>query len=336
MGWRTLRSFEYHMSQTRLEWKVGLFVFIALVLMAGLLIKFSKGASFFTPSYEVLLKTRSVGGIKKGAGVLMAGVPVGSVASAELTPDGRDVVVHLRILRQYSIHADALFAIEQSGFLGDQYVSIVTGRNTGPLLKDGSLITCQEPFNLQEAARAVAGFLQRVDITAQKLNDAVARLDRTLLSEENLTNLTTTVANFRTISEKTLRTVDHIEGVVETNAPGIAAGVSNLVEFSQELDRLGRSAGQWLGTNQNDLTAAVKNIDSASAMVNHLATDLQAGKGLAGSLLKDTQMQTQLGQTVSNMSVLSSNLARFGLLYKPRPVKTNVVARPLLSPARNR
>lgn len=324
------------MSQSRLEWKVGLFVFIALMLMAGLLVKFSKGTSFFTPSYEVLLKTRSVGGIKKGASVLMAGVPVGSVAGADLTPDGRDVIVHLRILRQYSIRGDALFAIEQSGFLGDQYVSVITGPNKAPLLKDGSLVTCQEPFNLQEAARAVAGFLQRIDVTAQKLNEAVARLDRTLLSEANLTNLTTTVANFRSVSEKTLHTVDAIDRVIETNAPGVAAGISNLVEFSSELDRLGGNLGQWLATNQNDLTAVVKNIDSASATVNHLATDLQAGKGLAGSLLKDTQMQTQLGQTVSNLSVLSSNLARFGLLHKPRPVKTNLTARPLLSPSRNR
>ena len=143
------------------------------------------------------------------------------------------------------------------------------------------------------------------------------------------------MANFRTVSEKTLHTMDQIDRVVDTNAPGIAAGVSNLVGFSQDLDRLGANLGQWLATNQNDLTAVVKNIDSASDMINHLATDLQAGKGLAGGLLKDTQMQTQLGQTMSNMSVLSSNLARFGLLYNPRPVKTNLTARPLL-PSRNR
>jgi len=44
-------------------------------------------------------------------------------------------------------------------------------------------------------------------------------------------------------------------------------------------------------------------------------------------------MQFQVNQTVNNLTVLSSNLARFGLLHKPRPAKTNAAARISLPPA---
>ena len=66
------------MSPKRLEWKVGLFVLVCLVLLGVLVLNFSKGLTFFTPTYTLHLKTANVGGIKREASVLMAGVQVGN------------------------------------------------------------------------------------------------------------------------------------------------------------------------------------------------------------------------------------------------------------------
>lgn len=322
------------MSQLRLEWKVGAFVFVALVLLAGLLVQFSKGTVFVTGTYEILLKTKNVGGIKKGAAVLMAGVPIGSVGGVELTPDGRDVLVRLRLLKQRTVRQDAVFTIEQAGFLGDQYVSVTPTRNTGAYLQEGALVTCEEPFNIQETARSAAGFLRRIDVTAQKLNDAVVRLDKTLLSDTNLSSITVAIENFKLLSEKALQTVESLDQVINTNAVKVAVGMSNLVEFSHQLNRIGADLHQTLITNREHFTATMKNMDSASGLVNDLLTNLQAGNGLAGSLLNDRQLQKQMGMTVSNMAVASSNLARFGLLYKPRPVKAGTNTSGRLYPGR--
>ena len=46
------------MKPSRLEAKVGLFVFIGLGLLAVLLIQFSKGTTFFRPTYEFSCKRR--------------------------------------------------------------------------------------------------------------------------------------------------------------------------------------------------------------------------------------------------------------------------------------
>src|SRR5262245_55777218 len=109
--------------------KVGVFVAIALAVISVLIIGFSKGASIFTPGYTLVVKSENVGGLKAGASVMMAGVPIGSVRSIDLSPDGRYVIVRCRILKRYRIHGDARFEIEQSGFLGDQYISIVPTLN---------------------------------------------------------------------------------------------------------------------------------------------------------------------------------------------------------------
>jgi len=46
------------MSKSRLEWKVGLFVLTGLVLLAGLLLEFSKGLTFFQPTRAIYLHPR--------------------------------------------------------------------------------------------------------------------------------------------------------------------------------------------------------------------------------------------------------------------------------------
>jgi phospholipid/cholesterol/gamma-HCH transport system substrate-binding protein len=180
------------MSQKRLEWRVGLFVVACLGLLGLLILNFSKGLTFFIPTYTLHLKTSNVGGIKREAAVLVAGVPVGNVAGAELSPDGRTVTVLLKIHARYQIHGDAVFAIDSLGFLGDQYVAITAGKNEGPVLKDGDEVICREPFNLQEVARSALGFIQRIDETARKLDSALSRVEQHILSENALTNLSAT------------------------------------------------------------------------------------------------------------------------------------------------
>src|SRR5215471_8948255 len=110
------------MNKSRLEWRVGLFVIIGLILIAALLIQFSKGTSPFKPTYRIYLKSGNANGLKIKAMVNMAGVQIGSVENIALGPQGTNVLIALRIYEQFKIHTNAEFLIEASGFLGDQYV----------------------------------------------------------------------------------------------------------------------------------------------------------------------------------------------------------------------
>src|SRR5439155_12105294 len=201
------------MSQKRLEWKVGLFVLVCLLVLGLLVLNFSKGLTFFTPTYTVRLKTTNVGGIKREAAVLMAGVPVGIVTGAELSPAGTNVTVFLKVLKRYQIHRDAVFTIDAMGFLGDQYVAIIPGRNEAPVLNDGDEVLCREPFNLQEVARSALGFIQRIDETAKKLDSALTRVEQHVLNDETLTNLSSIITNFPLVSDHVLATEDKVDRV---------------------------------------------------------------------------------------------------------------------------
>ena len=315
------------MIQKRLETKVGLFVFLGLVVLAVLLVLFSKGFSFDWQTYRVYLRTSNVGGLKTGALVLMSGVQVGKVSAIRLAADGRTVTVTLKLNKGIAIYQDANFVIEQSGFLGDQYVAIVPTKNVGPPLKDGDEVTCEAPFNLLEVARSTSGFITRIDDTAKKLDAAIADLRRLVLNEETLSNLSATVGTMRVASEHAVITVDNINALVQTNREPVTASLSNLVVFSDNLNQLAAKLNEVAATNAPEVSVAVQNVKSSAETLKSLLDDLQAGKGLAGTLLQDPQVAAHVSLLASNLAITSSNLNRLGLwgiLWRPKAPRTNV------------
>ncbi len=325
------------MSKSRLEWKVGLFVLIGLVLIAALLLQFSKGMTFFQSTYDIYLSSPNVGGLKSKAGVLMSGVQVGTVSDIQLAPDGRTVTITLRIFSQYVIRKDARFVIEQSGFLGDQYIGVVPTENKGEPFRNGGTAQAEAPFNLQEFTRSAAGFIARVDDTIKKLNDSLADVSRILLNPETLTNLSVTAANMRQVSERAVTTVDEINATLATNTPSLSESATNLVLFSRQLNEFAAQMKELVATNTEDINRTVKNVELSSESLKALASDLQAGKGLAGDLLKNPELASRVSEIADNLSVTTSNLNQLGLwriLWPRKPPKTNspAPAEPLRSP----
>jgi phospholipid/cholesterol/gamma-HCH transport system substrate-binding protein len=314
------------MEKSRLETKVGLFVLLGLVLLGALVVQFSKGTSLFRGTYILRLHAANIGGLKLKSSVLLAGVPVGSVHHIQLEPSGTNVTILLQIYKDFPIYHDARFVIEQSGFLGDQYVSVIPTTNLPPILADGADVDCQAPFNLQEVARGAAGFVQRLDETAKKLDASVTDLRAQVLNATTLANFGNAVTNLRVFTEQALNTVGDINTIITTNGAQVGVAVSNLVLFSTQLNRLGDSAADLLATNGANLTAATKNIQDLTVTAQQLAADVQAGKGLAGTLLQNPQMATNVLVLTENLSIFSSNLNRLGLwhiLWRPKLPGTN-------------
>ena len=314
------------MDSKRLELKVGLFVFVGLALLAVAVIQFSKGTSLFHGTYTLRLHAANVGGLKERAGVLLAGVEVGSVSAINLSDDGKSVTILLSIYKNFKIYHDARFVIEQSGFLGDEYVSVIPTTNMLPFLTDGADVDCQEPFNLQEVARSASGLIERIDETAKKLDASVSDLQRVVLNEQTLTNFSVAVGNLRTFTEQAMGTIGDINAIIATNGSQASLAVSNAVAFSQELNRLAGSADMLLATNGVEISSAVKNIEFSTEILTNLMVDLKSGRGLAGTMLQNEQFATNVQAIANNLSVTTSNLNRHGLwgiMWAHKPPNTN-------------
>src|SRR5262245_21123588 len=303
------------MSKSRLELKVGVFVAIALVLIAVLLLQFSKGLSVFRGTYRIFLTAEDVGGMKLRAAVLMSGVQVGNVSDIQLAPDGKSVTIELSIYNRFRdmIHKDAIFVIEAAGFLGDQYVSIRPTQNLLPTFQDGDTAICQTPLNIQEVARSAAGFIQHVDEAARMLNNTIGDVRRLVLNDETLTNLSAAVHTMRNASESALRSLDQLDVLIATNGSAITASASNLLSFSEGLDQFSDSLNGVLNTNGASISVAVKNIEDSTVILKRIMQDVDSGKGLAGTVLHDEKVAANLADILTNLSITTSNMNRLGL-----------------------
>jgi phospholipid/cholesterol/gamma-HCH transport system substrate-binding protein len=284
------------MSQTRHEWKVGLWVLSGIVLLMCLLVLFSKGFSF-TPTYTLQLKAASSGILKRRAPVAIAGVPIGWISDIRLAPDSKSVTMVLKIQSAQEIRSDARFVIEASGFLGDQFITVIPVDNSGTKLKDGDTVTAEAPFDLQEVARSAQKFILHWDDTAKQVNSIIQQINRQVLNENTLSNLTASVAALHEFSEEALVVADNLHELVQTNAAPIAA--------------------------------AVQNIQATTTTLSNLVADVQAGRGTAGILLKDDAIANNLKEVSANLSATSSNLAHYGLwhvLWKPSLPTSNTTA----------
>jgi len=326
------------MRKTRLELKVGLFVALGLILLAVLMIQFSKGKSLFSSTYDITMNAQNVGGLKSGASVLLAGVTVGNVRHIDLGEAGTNVLIRLEIMERYVIYGDAQFVIEQSGFLGDQYVAIVPTANAASPLQDGDEVNGEAPFNLQEVARDASGFLQRIDHTARDLNEALAVVRKVMLNEQTLSNLADTAVSLRESSAEAKVTIRNVNGIVEANREVIGIAISNLVVFSEGLNEFAGSANALIDTNTPAINDSIQDIRDSAASLKKLLQKTEAGNNLAASLLSDDELSAQVSLIASNLSVTSSNLnsrGLWGIMWKPKQPKPKEQAaafEPLRSP----
>jgi phospholipid/cholesterol/gamma-HCH transport system substrate-binding protein len=280
------------MNSPKHETKVGAFVLGGGVLLVALLLLFSKGFTL-APTYTLKLHAGSAGILKRKSTVQMAGVPVGAIENIELTTEGRSVTVFLKLEKKYKVYRDARFAIEQSGFLGDQYVAILPGENKGAVLVDGDEVNAETPFDLQEVARSAAGFIKRIDDTAKRLNETIDDIRAKALNDQTLTNLANSVAALNKFSEDALGTVDNLNQLIRTNTPQISATLANL--------------------------------HTASVALTNIMADVQAGKGPVGRALHDEKLANDLALIAANLSITTSNMNKLGVwnvLWKTHPTAT--------------
>lgn len=298
------------------EVRVGIFVFVCLVLLAVLLLEFSKGVSIFRKTYTIILNTSNVGGLRPRASVLMSGVMIGSVGQTKLSPQGTNVAITLKIYSDYIIRDDAEFKIEQSGFLGDLYVAIYPGKNGGQPLGENAEVHAQEPFNIQEVAR--------------KVDQVIDTVRHDVINDRTLTNIAIALVKLRSVSEKADMAVDHVNDLITSNSGPLTEAVSNLVNFADQLNAVGTNANGILVTNGPLINAAVGDLRNAATTVTNLLGGVEAGQGLVGVLLKDKQLAGDVSASARNLSLVTSNLAvttanlnRLGLWhflwYHPKP-----------------
>lgn len=131
---------------TRAEIAVGIFVIVGVVILGYLSISVG-GLSLLPPSrYSLHAKFASVGDLKQGAAVKIAGVSVGKVDRIELANYVADV--RLSVDEGVKLPADTIASIRTEGLLGASYVSLSPGSASRDLPPGGRISQTEPALDL--------------------------------------------------------------------------------------------------------------------------------------------------------------------------------------------
>lgn len=90
----------------------------------------------------------NVSGLKKGASVEIAGVPVGEVADITLNDPG--ALVSMRIDKSILIKEDDIFSIRTKGIIGDRFVKISRGGAEVTLEPGATVVETESVVDLED------------------------------------------------------------------------------------------------------------------------------------------------------------------------------------------
>ena len=120
---------------------MGLFMLFGVFASGYLAVGLGKLALFDTGSYHVIAEFDNVAGLKSGASVEIAGVPIGSVANISL--GGNFALVEMTINQGVTLRDDDIASVRSKGIIGDKYIRISPG-SSDVFLTPGKKITDTE------------------------------------------------------------------------------------------------------------------------------------------------------------------------------------------------
>jgi phospholipid/cholesterol/gamma-HCH transport system substrate-binding protein len=132
----------------RVELGVGLFMVAGIVALAYLSVNLGRVDVLGRGGYVVYADFPTVGGLKSGASVEIAGVPVGRVQSISLKDYSARVA--LRIDSDVQIQTDAIVSIKTKGLIGEKFVQISPGGSDKLVAAGGRLTEVEAPVDLEE------------------------------------------------------------------------------------------------------------------------------------------------------------------------------------------
>jgi len=292
------------MEYFRPDVKVGLFIFVVLVLLIAGAITIGGVGEWFaaTQQYTVLLPNANL--LRRRTKVSYAGSPVGEVTAVMVHSNtawkqahpGYPVAVTIVVRDEVALRADARVELRTDGFIGERYLDIVPGY--GPPLPPDSVIlgviggvegivaslaglgggvgelsaalhVLTDPAGAQSVPATMGSLRQLLEDLRPRLFELTDMLKEFLVSAQQ---------NIASTSDKAERTLGHLDTAI--------------IENSTELKRLIGELHASLGEVNKTMTATQKTLATASTAITTTQGDakklLVSLQDLAGNLQRST------------------------------------------------
>ena len=264
---------------------VGISIFLALVIMLWLIFYLQ---GYITQRNTVIYSAlfENVGMLKIGDNVTVAGVPVGRVESIKL--DGVQAEATFTVDRQVKLTEGTKALVQSGDIFGESYLQLVSGQ--GAPLAPGGRMNGELAPGLQDVMNRSLTTVDQVNQVLMKASSLIANLEKLIGAESSLPrtldNLESLTGNVLVFSER-FDDYDLLLKRVLVSIDSAATGIQALVD-----------------TNATEVKGTMANLEVLSARLDTLTTELEAGRGTLGRLLRDEKLYQDLEDTIREARIL--------------------------------
>jgi phospholipid/cholesterol/gamma-HCH transport system substrate-binding protein len=302
-------------------WKVGLFIAVALGVLAVMAVKFGKLGTGLEKFYPVVVEFPDASGLLKRGEIYLAGDRIGFAEDAPSLIEGRYAVrVTLRIREGVKIPKGSRFVIGSSGLMGDSYVAIELPEkpNMDDVLEPGAYVIGGRKKGLGDLTTDASGVVEQLKNRLEELKGPIEAVQGDVLGEKNRKALAEALENMRDLSSNLKNTSKDLDDVM-LKAKAAASTLQEAMETAKGAMGKVDSAVQKVDTAAGELKPALSDLhkaaESATKTVDAarlLIAKVNRGEGALGLLLSDKE-------TADNLKALIRNLKQRGILfYKDR------------------
>ena len=130
------------------EITVGIFVLIGVACLSYLSVNLGDASIFVDPYYRVNAMFNSITGLKVGATVEIAGVPVGKVVDISLNENQANVALGIR--KGVQLSDDTIASVRTKGIIGDMFIKLTPGGSEDMIKPGGMLVETESAISLEE------------------------------------------------------------------------------------------------------------------------------------------------------------------------------------------
>lgn len=166
-------------ASTRLQYKVGLFVALGLIVLMGSILALGGNRFVFTRYLNVRAQFTQVQGLFPGSVVSLAGLPVGNVKKIYFVPSDNKLEIEMQIDRSFAerVREGTSAEIRTQGALGDKYVYLTPGPTDAPPIKENAMVTAVDTGDFLKMLTSKEDGVGRVLDLVKEMHQLVASLN---------------------------------------------------------------------------------------------------------------------------------------------------------------
>lgn len=326
------------MSDRQLQFRVGVFVILAIAVGVGLTFQFGNLNRYLEPRYLIGIEFDDLSGVHPGTPVRQSGIPIGEVREVSINREKRKILVLVEILERYPLAKDVKPQLVQT-LLGEAHIDFSLGTSNESVVEGDVLkgVLPQDPLSaVQRLESQVHETLEVFTQTSQEWKQVGHNLNTLVMTNQGsldtiIEQAAVALRELTATMHKASQTIDQTNEFIANPELQLAVreamtALPRLIQQTEQTVVTTRAAVNSLGQtmenlrqatgpfaqNSSQLSAKLEtSLDQLSRTLGELekfSTQLNRGDGSIQRLAQDPQLYRNLQLSSASLAALLSNL----------------------------